>query len=134
HSIFGSIRDKDRVPLDDGRPENPLMRLEQTFTGYVAALQSRKGSIIGRTFLSRSGVDELAVNDLYNRLIESPFDIDAAMDLTADVIFVAFEKFLRIAWSERMGPIMTIQALDTLQARANKRVPGDFADFVNYLF
>lgn len=134
HSIFGSSRDKDRIPLDDGKPENPLVRLEQTFTGYVAALQARKGSIIGRTLLNRSGVDELAVNDLYNRLIESPFDIDAATELTADVIFVAFEKFLRIAWSEQMGPIMTIQALDTLQARANKRVPGDFADFVNYLF
>lgn len=134
HSIFGSTRDKDRIPLDDGRPENPLVRLEQTFTGYVAALQTRKGSIIGRTLLNRSGVDELAVNDLYNRLIESPFDIDSATELTADIIFVAFEKFLRIAWSEQMGPIMTIQALDTLQARANKRVPGDFADFVNYLF
>ncbi|CAI4210909.1 unnamed protein product [Parascedosporium putredinis] len=134
HSIFGSTRDKDRIPLDDGKPENPLVRLEQTFTGYVAALQTRKGSIIGRTLLNRSGVDELAVNDLYNRLIESPFDIDSATELTADIIFVAFEKFLRIAWSEQMGPIMTIQALDTLQARANKRVPGDFADFVNYLF
>lgn len=110
------------------------MRLEQTFTGYVAALQARKGSVIARMFLNRSAVDELAVNDLYNRLIESPFDVDAATDLTADVIFVAFEKFLRIAWTERMGPIMTIQALDTLQARANKKVPGDFADFVNYLF
>ncbi|PKS09279.1 hypothetical protein jhhlp_003893 [Lomentospora prolificans] len=134
HSIFGSIRDKDRIPLDDGKPENPLVRLEQTFTGYVAALQTRKGSIIGRMLLNRSGVDELAVNDLYNRLIESPFDLDAANELTPDVIFVAFEKFLRIAWTEQMGPIMTIQALDTLQARANKRVPGDFADFVNYLF
>lgn len=134
HSIFGSSRDKDRVPLDDSRPENPLMRLEQTFTGYVAALQSRKGAVIARMFLNRSAVDELAVNDLYNRLIESPFDLDAASDLPADVIFVAFEKFLRIAWTERMGPIMTIQALDTLQARANRKVPGDFADFVNYLF
>lgn len=134
HSIFGSSRDKDRIPLEDGRPENPLMRLEQTFTGYVAALQSRKGSVIARMFLNRAAVDELAVNDLYNRLIESPFDLDAASDLTADVVFVAFEKFLRIAWAERMGPIMTIQALDTLQARANKKVPGDFADFVNYLF
>lgn len=134
HSIFGSNRDKDRIPLDDGRPENPLMRLEQTFTGYVAALQSRKGSVIARMFLNRSAVDELEVNDLYNRLIESPFDVDAASELTADVIFVAFDKFLRIAWAERMGPIMTIQALDTLQARVNKKVPGDFADFVNYLF
>lgn len=134
HSIFGSNRDKDRIPLDDGRPENPLVRLEQTFTGYVAALQSRKGSIVGRMLMNRSAVDELAVNDLYNRLMESPYDLDATAELTADVIFVAFEKFLGIAWAERMGPIMTIQTLDTLQARANKKVPGDFADFVNYMF
>jgi len=133
-SIFGSSRDKDRIHLDDGRPENPLVRLEQTFTGYVAALQARKGAIIGRTLLSRSAIDELSVNDLYNRLMESPFDIDAAAELNADVIFVAFEKFLRIAWTEQMGPIMTMQAMDKLQDRANKRVPGIFADFVNQLF
>ncbi|CRK43207.1 hypothetical protein BN1723_016140 [Verticillium longisporum] len=29
---------------------------------------------------------------------------------------------------------MTIQALDTLQERMNKQVPGNFADFVNYMF
>jgi len=33
-----------------------------------------------------------------------------------------------------MGQIMTIQALDALQERASRRVPGDFADFVNYIF
>ena len=119
---------------DEVRPENPLVRLEQTFTGYVAALESRKGAIIGRTLLNRSLVDELSVNDLYNRLIENPFDLDAAAELSTEVIFVAFENFLRIAWAERMGPVMTMQSLDTLQERANKRVPGDFADFVNFLF
>lgn len=79
-------------------------------------------------------MDELSVNDLYNRLIESPFDYEAAGDLGTEVIFVAFENFLRIAWTEQMGPVMTMQALDSLQERANKRVPGNFADFVNYLF
>jgi hypothetical protein len=135
-SIFGSFRGNDggRLALDEGRLENPLMRLEQTFTGYVASLQSRKGAIIGRSLLNRSSADELAVNDLYNRLIESPFDVDYSAELGAETIFVAFEKFIRIAWCEQMGPIITIQALNTLQERANKRVPGDFADFVNFLF
>ena len=136
-SIFGSFRDRDsgRPGADDsGRPDNPLMRLEQTFTGYVASLQSRKGSIEGRALLNRSSADELSVNDLYNRLIESPYDVDYSSELGAEVIFVAFEKFIRIAWREQMGPIISIQALDTLQERANKRVPGDFADFVNFLF
>lgn len=79
-------------------------------------------------------MDELTVNDLYNRLIESPFDYEAGSDLGTEVIFVAFENFLRMAWTDQMGPVMTMQALDTLQERANKRVPGNFADFVNYLF
>ncbi|KAF5555200.1 Rho guanyl nucleotide exchange factor [Fusarium mexicanum] len=134
-SVVSSIRGgKDSVSQEETRTENPLVRLEQTFTGYAAALQSRKGLIIGRTLLQRSVVDELSVNELYNRLIESPFDVDAAADLGTEVIFVAFEKFLRIAWTDQIGPVMSMHSLDTLQARVNKRVPGDFADFVNFLF
>ncbi|KAF4967916.1 hypothetical protein FSARC_4609 [Fusarium sarcochroum] len=134
-SVVSSIKGgKDSVSQEETRPENPLVRLEQTFTGYVASFQSRKGLIIGRTLLNRSVVDELSVNELYNRLIESPFDMDAAADLPTEVIFVAFEKFLRIAWADQIGPVMSMRSLDTLQARVNKRVPGDFADFVNFLF
>ncbi|KAF4952124.1 hypothetical protein FGADI_6920 [Fusarium gaditjirri] len=134
-SVVSSIRGgKDSVSQEETRTENPLVRLEQTFTAYVAALHSRKGLIIGRTLLQRSVVDELSVNELYNRLIESPFDVDAAADLGTEVIFVAFEKFLRIAWTDQIGPVMSMHSLDTLQARVNKRVPGDFADFVNFLF
>ncbi|KXH66726.1 RhoGEF domain-containing protein [Colletotrichum salicis] len=134
-SIYGSARGKDGIKMSgDDRPENPLVRLEQTFTGYVASLQARKGSIIGRMLLNRSLADELLVNDLYNRLIESPFDLDASSECSADVIFVAFEKFIRIAWGEQMGPIMTKQTLDTLLERMNRQVPGNFADFVNFIF
>lgn len=133
---FGSGRNRDgsRTAMDEGRPENPLVRLEQTFTGYVASLQGKKGNIVSRMLLNRASTDELAVNDLYNRLIENPFDLDASADVGADVVFAAFEKFLRIAWREQMGPIMSKQALNALQERAIKRVPGDFADFVSYLF
>lgn len=133
-SIFGSVRSKETDRGADIRPENPLVRLEQTFTGYVAALQARKGLIVGRTLLNRSMADELSVNELYNRLIESPYDFEAATDLSTEAIFVAFEKFLRIAWTDQMGPVMSMQSLDTLQNRINRRVPGDFADFVNFLF
>ncbi|KAK8090788.1 Rho guanine nucleotide exchange factor gef2 [Apiospora phragmitis] len=135
-SLYGSARSRDNIKLgaDDDRPENPLVRLEQTFTGYMASLHSRKGNFIGRLILNRGAVDELSVNDLYNKLIESPFDIDTSSDLTTDVVFVAFEKFVKIAWREQMGPIMSMKALDALQARAAKRLPGDFADFVHFLF
>lgn len=135
-SSLGSIRgrDADTISTEEVKLENPLVRLEQTFIGYVAALQARKGAIIGRMLLNRSMSDELAVNDLYNKLIESPYDLDTSSEAPTEVIFAAFEKFLRIAWTEQMGPVMTIQSLDTLLERANKRVPGDFADFVNFLF
>jgi len=133
--ISGSLRDRDGVRIgDEERPENPLVRLEQTFTGYVANLQARKGYFIGRTLLNRSMADELSVNDLYNRLIEFPFDLEYSADLGTEVIFAAFEKFIMIAWRDQIGPIITMQALDALQVRASKRVPGDFADFVRFLF
>ncbi|KAM7188179.1 hypothetical protein V8F20_010675 [Naviculisporaceae sp. PSN 640] len=125
-----------RMTVEDEaqRPENPLVRLEQTFTGYVASLQARKGYFIGRTLFNRSFADELLVNDLYNRLIEFPFDLEASSELGTEVIFAAFEKFVRIAWRDQIGPIITMQTLDALQARASRRVPGDFADFVRFLF
>jgi hypothetical protein len=135
-SLNGSFSDREigRLPMDDEKPENPLMRLEQTFTGYIAGLQGRKGQFIARTLLNRSSADELSVNDLYNRLIESPFDLDATAEVGTDVVFAAFEKFVRIAWRDQMGPIMTSQCLNALQIRASKRVVGDFADFVKFLF
>ncbi|KAI1280002.1 hypothetical protein F5Y07DRAFT_20466 [Xylaria sp. FL0933] len=135
-SLYGSVKSRDgtRDGPDEDKPENPIFRLEQTFTGYMAGLLERKGSFVGRTLLNRSTVDELSVNDLYNKLIENPFDTETAPDVTADVVFVAFEKFVRIAWKNQMGPIITTKALDALQARASKRLPGDFADFVHFLF
>ncbi|KAK3901093.1 hypothetical protein C8A05DRAFT_35229 [Staphylotrichum tortipilum] len=135
--IPGSIRDVDIPRLmveEEEPPENPLVRLEQTFTGYVASMQARKGYFIGRTLLNRSMADELAVNDLYNRLIEFPFDLDASSELGTETIFAAFEKFIRIAWREQIGPVMTMQHLEALQVRASKKVVGDFADFVRFLF
>ncbi|KAL2267288.1 hypothetical protein VTJ83DRAFT_4565 [Remersonia thermophila] len=136
--ISGSLKDRlmeiPQLTVEEELPENPLVRLEQTFTGYVANLQARKGYFIGRTLLNRDMVDELAVNDLYNRLIEFPFDLDAASELGTEVIFAAFEKFIRIAWREQMGPVMSKEHLEALQVRLSKRVVGDFADFVRFLF
>ncbi|EHK17915.1 uncharacterized protein TRIVIDRAFT_44508 [Trichoderma virens Gv29-8] len=136
HSMYGSIRGRDnsRRPLEEVMPENPLVRLEQTFEAFTTALQYRKGSIHGRTLMHRAMADELLVNDLYNRLIENPFEVEVANDVGTEVVFTAFENFLHIAWAEQIGPVTTIKMLDTLQERANKRVPGEFADFVNFLF
>ncbi|KAJ4151624.1 hypothetical protein LMH87_012314 [Akanthomyces muscarius] len=133
HSILGSIRGE-RSFIEDTPPDNPIVRLEETFTAYAAALQERKGAINGRTLMNRSSVDEVLVNDVYNRLIENPYDYELPVDVSTEVIFVAFENFLRIAWTEQMGAVMSKQSMNTLQDRANRRALGDFADFVRYLF
>ncbi|KAL2177698.1 uncharacterized protein P884DRAFT_259322 [Thermothelomyces heterothallicus CBS 202.75] len=134
--ISGSTKDRDipRLTVEEEPPENPLVRLEQTFTGFVANMQARKGYFVARTLLNRAMADELQVNDLYNRLIEFPFDLDAASELGTEVIFAAFEKFIRIAWREQIGPVMTMEHLEALQVRASKKVVGDFADFVRFIF
>jgi hypothetical protein len=134
-----SIQDVDgrnsvRGAFDNGRPVNPLVRLEETFTGYIAALQSRKGNVIGRVLRSRGAADELAINALYNSLIENPFDSRAASESSVEVLFVAFEKYLRMAWKYQMGQVMSIQTLDALQDKALKLFPGDFADYVRIVF
>ena len=113
---------------------NPLVRLEETFTGYIAALQSRKGNVVGRVLRSRGNADELAINALYNTFIENPLDIRAASEVSVDIIFVAFEKYLRMAWKDQMGQVMSLQTLDALQEKALKMYPGDFADYVKMVF
>ena len=116
------------------RPTNPLVRLEETFTGYIAALQSRKGNIISRLMLNRGMADELSINALYNTFIENPFDTRATSEVTVDVLFVAFEKYLRMAWRDQMGQVMPVQTLDALQERATRLKSADFAAYVKEIF
>jgi hypothetical protein len=118
----------------DERPVNPLVRLEETFTGYIAALQTRKGNVVGKVLRNRATADELSINAIYNTFIENPFDQRAAEEVTVDVLFVAFEKYLRMAWRDQMGQVMSVQTLDSLQEKALKAFPGDFADYVRMVF
>ncbi|KAF7869971.1 hypothetical protein EAF04_004755 [Stromatinia cepivora] len=134
-----SIQDLDgkggvRATFEETRPINPLVRLEETFTGYIAALQSRKGNVVGKNLRTRGAADELAVNALYNTFIENPFDTRAASETSFDVIFVAFEKFLRLAWKEQMGSVMSLESLDALQERSINLYPGDFNEYVRLIF
>ncbi|KAM3069380.1 hypothetical protein ACMFMG_005485 [Clarireedia jacksonii] len=134
HSIHDDGKNGVRGPFEDARPINPLVRLEETFTGYIAALQSRKGNVVGKNLRNRASADELAVNALYNTFIENPFDTRAASETSFDVIFVAFEKFLRLAWKEQMGSVMSLESLDALQERSVKLFPGEFSDYVRLIF
>ncbi|CZR64575.1 related to Rho guanyl nucleotide exchange factor [Phialocephala subalpina] len=116
------------------RPTNPLVRLEETFTGYIAALQARKGNVVGRVLRNRATADELSINAVYNTFIENPFDQRTASEATVDILFVAFEKYLRLAWKDQMGPVMTASTLNELQDRALRLYPNDFAEYVKMVF
>ncbi|KAK2627719.1 hypothetical protein QTJ16_002365 [Diplocarpon rosae] len=118
----------------DEKPRNPLVRLEETFTGYISALLVRKGNVVGRVLRNRGIADELAINAVYNTFIENPFDNRPASEASVDVLFVAFEKYLRMAWKDQMGQVMSAQTLDELQERALKLKPADFADYVRLVF
>ncbi|TVY84667.1 Rho guanine nucleotide exchange factor gef2 [Lachnellula suecica] len=127
-------RNSVRAAADESQPVNRFVRLEETFTGYIAALQARKGNIIGKVLRNRVNADELDINAIYNAFIENPFDNRGASEVTVDVLFVAFEKFLRMAWKDQMGQVMSLQTLDALQEKAQRQYPGDFADYVRLVF
>ncbi|KFY48379.1 hypothetical protein V495_01397 [Pseudogymnoascus sp. VKM F-4514 (FW-929)] len=135
-SIVTSTNSSFKASFDESTTAtaNPLVKLEETFTGYIIALQSRKGNIIGRVLRNRAGADELSVNALYNKFIENPFDARASFEATVDVLFSAFEKFTRMAWKDQMGPVISVQTLQALQEKASKLFPGDFADYIKLIF
>jgi hypothetical protein len=90
--------------------------------------------MIGKALRGRAIADELSVNALYNTFIENPFDTRTSSDMSVDILFASFEKFLRMAWKEQMGPVVTLQTLQALQEKSLKLFPGDFADFIKHVF
>lgn len=123
-----------KVGLEKDLPENNLIRLEQTFTAYMAALQACRGDVVGKNLRSRNTTSELQVNALYNTFIENPSDVKASTEATFNVIFCAFEKFLKMAWIEQMGAVITLQTLRLLREKNALLYPGDFADFIKTVF
>lgn len=103
-----------------------LTRLEETMSAYVLALHARKGNIVGRLLRARHGADELAINELYNGLLEDPSKHQQAAEVSVDVLFAAFEKFVKVAWHDKMGPIISRQAYKNIQATLDTL--GDFEE------
>ncbi|KAK1822664.1 hypothetical protein LTR12_002803 [Friedmanniomyces endolithicus] len=108
---------------------NPHKRFEETFSAYVLALQSRKGNIVGRSLKMRATADQLAVNELYNSLLEDPNMMVLAAQATVDVLFAAFEKFLNVAWREQIGQIVPFAVMQGIQMKAETLFPTDFDDY-----
>ncbi|KAF2488084.1 hypothetical protein BDY17DRAFT_290229 [Neohortaea acidophila] len=109
--------------------DNPLKKLEDTLSAYLLALQARKGNIVGRNLKMRASADELAANELYNTLLEDPSMMVLAAQAPVDVLFVAFEKFLNVAWKEVIGQVMPFASIQEIQAKAETSFPADFDEF-----
>ena len=134
-------RSDSRVKMVGSETEQPKDQawhmLEQTFTAYVLSLRSRAGNIIGRSLRSRDTADQVAVNDLYNVLLEDPSKIQAAAEVSNDVLFAAFENFVWNAWKAEIGPILTAESLKFVQKKYDNLFPSNFEkffkDFLNNL-
>ena len=108
---------------------NPLKKLENSLSTYLLALQARKGNIVGRSLKMRATADELAVNELYNSVLEDPNLMVLAAQATVDVLFAAFEKFLNVAWKEQVGQVLPANVLQDIQAKAETLFPSDFDEY-----
>jgi hypothetical protein len=114
-------------PMD--QLSSPRKRLEDTLRTYILALKARKGNIVGRSLKMRATADELAVNELYNGLLEDPNMMVMAAQATVDVLFAAFEKFLNIAWREQVGQVLPYAVLQNIQSKATSLFPVDFDEY-----
>ncbi|KAH7068872.1 hypothetical protein BKA63DRAFT_96869 [Paraphoma chrysanthemicola] len=110
-------------------PTDSLARLEESLANLTLALHARKGNIVGRSVRARNVADELMVNELYNSILENPSNLDLAAQSSVDVLFAVFEKFINIAWKERMGPVLSHATFVSLQMRSDSMYPGEFEEF-----
>lgn len=115
-------------------PTDSLAKLEETLATLILALHARKGNIVGRSVRARTLADELLVNEVYNSLLENSSNLDLASQSSVDVLFAAFEKFLNIAWREKMGPVLSHATLVSLQMKSDSMYPGEFEDFFRSTF
>lgn len=106
--------------------KDPLALMEDTFAAYVVALRSRSGNVVAKVLRGRATADELIVNELYNILIEDPSRLQAAAEVSVDVLFAAFEKFLKRAWREHMGPLLATDLLIFMQSKFDSGRPHEF--------
>lgn len=106
--------------------KDPLTLMEDTFAAYVVALRSRSGNVVAKVLRGRAAADELIVNELYNILIEDPSMVQAAAEVSVDVLFASFEKFLKRAWKEHMGPLLATDLLIFMQSKFDSGRPIEF--------
>ncbi|KAF2754360.1 hypothetical protein EJ05DRAFT_456469 [Pseudovirgaria hyperparasitica] len=116
------------------RTAESMSKLEDTLCAYLLALHSRKGNVVGKNIRNRATADELVVNELYNALLEDPANHQAAAHASVDVVFSAFEKFVKIAWKEKMGPVVAGPILIAFQSKSDSSYPGEFESYFRQIF
>ncbi|KAF2143559.1 uncharacterized protein K452DRAFT_306960 [Aplosporella prunicola CBS 121167] len=109
-------------------PVDPIIKLEESLATFVLSLHARKGNVVGKVVRNRANADELSVNELYNSLLEDPTNVELAAHSPVDVLFSAFEKFLQVAWREKMGPVAPVDFLISIQSQPDNAYPGDFEE------
>lgn len=118
-----------RISIVESDADRHVKSLEQTFSAYILSLRSRSGNIVGRILRARDNVDKAAVNELYNVLLEDPGKLQAAAEVSVDVLFVSFETFISNAWREHMGPVISSSTLELIQNRFDSMFSADFNEF-----
>lgn len=126
---IGSISKIDENRNERENRSSSVTDLEQNLSTYLLALHSRKGNVVGRVLRARKAADQTAISELYGALLNRPDDHAIAAQASVDVLFSAFEKFLKGAWKMVIGDIMPAQILRTVQDKADQ-LPG--MDFVEY--
>ncbi|KAG8527539.1 uncharacterized protein KY384_007691 [Bacidia gigantensis] len=126
-TVVSPVKQLKSISKNQENVKTSLQLLEDTFSAYILALRSRCGNVVGKILQTRASADELRVNELYNSLIEEPSSLEITAVMSVDVLFAAFEKFLRYAWKERMGPLLAPSTLKELQASFDSENPVTFA-------
>ncbi|KAI9832231.1 MAG: hypothetical protein M1826_002235 [Phylliscum demangeonii] len=109
------------------RQVNPaFQRLEETLAAYVSALRERQGDIVGSALRGRRGADELRINELYNSMLNDHSKHRVLSEAPVQLLFAAFEQFLKIAWKEQMGPVVRSDMWMSLYDRAGTLLPVAF--------
>jgi hypothetical protein len=123
-----------RSGFEDLQQVDSATKLEDSLANITMALSARKGNIVGRSVRARTVADELVVNELYNSLLEAPSNLDLASQSSIDVLFAVFDKFLNVAWKERMGPVLSHATFVSLQMRSDSMHPADFEEYFRATF
>ena len=106
-----------------------IVNLEQALSTYVLALHSRKGNVVGKVLRGRKAADQQAVHEVYDTLLNRPDDHAVAAQASVDVLFSAFETFLKSAWQEVIGTILPQEVLIAMQDKADQLPPVEFIEY-----